>query len=145
MKINNSNEFGRLPIIELVDFEKENGISLPEDYRAFLLEHNGGVPSPNEIPDPSNIVTYILGMHNGEYYASIYKHIDMFKHRLPFSTFPIATDPFGNLFIMSVHPEGLGHIYFWDHEQEPPFQDGSYTENTYFVAESFSEFLQSLR
>jgi len=73
---------------------------------------NGGKPSPNRNERPDSIVTYVLGMHNGSYFASLYKHMDIFKGRLPLSTFPIATDPFGNLFIMSLHPNGHGHIYF---------------------------------
>src|ERR671922_1406841 len=112
--IETKNEFGSLQAIELNDFEIANNIKLPNDYRNFLLEFNGGKPIPNRNENPDTIVTYILGMHNGDYYASLYKHIDMFKDRLPLSTFPIATDPFGNLFIMSVHSGGYGHIYFWD-------------------------------
>lgn len=143
--IENINEFGKLQEIELNDFEKENSIKLPKDYRDFLLEFNGGCPDPNRNENPSTVVTYILGVHNGEYYASLYKHIDMFKNRLPVSSFPIATDPFGNLFLMSLHPEGHGHIYFWDHEGEPEYQDGHYTDNCSFVAYSFTEFINNLR
>jgi len=142
--IENKNQFGRLSEIELGDFEKVNGIRLPDDYRDFLLETNGGRPNPNRNKMPDTIVTYVLGMHNGDYYASLYKHIDMFKGRLPLSTFPIATDPFGNLFIMSLHSEGHGHIYFWDHEGEPEYQDGHYVDNCTFVAYSFSDFLNNL-
>jgi hypothetical protein len=144
MIINNSNEFGKLRAIELSDFEKTNNIELPEDYKSFLSEHNGGEPYPNKNVEPPTVVTYILGMHNGEYYASLYKHINVFKNRLPLSTFPIATDPFGNLFIMSLHPDNYGQVYFWDHEGEPEFQDGNYTDNCSFVAYSFSEFLDNL-
>ena len=144
VEIKESNEFGRLPLIELEDFELVNEIKLPDDYRNFLLEFNGGVPSPNLSPRPDTVVSYIFGMHNGQYYASLYKHIDMFNNRLPFGTFPIASDPFGNLFIMSVDPGGHGHIYFWDHEGEPEVQDGHYTENCSFVAYSFTEFLNNL-
>jgi hypothetical protein len=111
---------------------------------AFLLAHNGGEPYPNNNANPSTPVTYILGMHNGEYYASLYKHISMFENRLPLSTFPIATDAFGNLFIMSVHPANFGQIFFGDHEGEPEYQDGHYTENCRFVAYSFPEFLENL-
>lgn len=143
--IENKNEFGKLQEVELRDFEWTNNIKLPVDYRDFLLRFNGGKPSLDRNERPDTVVTYILGMHNGEYYASLYKHIDMFKNRLPVSTFPIATDPFGNLFIMSLHPEGHGHIYFWDHEGEPEYQDGHYTDNCSFVAYSFTEFINSLR
>lgn len=134
------NEFDKLSEIELGDFEKENDIALPDDYSAFLLEANGGKPYPGGNERPNTIVTYVLGMHNGDYHASLYKHIDMFKGRLPLSTFPIATDPFGNLFIMSLHPDGAGHVYFWDHEGETEYQDGHYVENCTFVAYSFSDF-----
>ena len=44
----------------------------------------------------------------------------------------------------SLHPEGFGHIYFWDHEGEPEYQDGQYTDNCSFVAYSFTEFLENL-
>lgn len=145
MQIERSNEFGKLPLIELTDFELENNITLPDDYKTFLLEHNGGKPYPNINPDRDIVVAYILGMHNGPFYASLYRAIDVYMTRVPFSSFPIATDPFGNLFLMSIHPEGHGHIYFWDHEGEPEFQDGTYIDNCRFVAYSFSEFVENLR
>jgi hypothetical protein len=139
------NEFGVLQVSELNEFENENNVTLPEDYRHFLLEFNGGEPVLSRNEDIGTVVNYFLGMPNGEHYASLYKHIDMFKERLPLSTFPIATDPFGNLFIMSLHPESHGHIYFWDHEREPEHQDGHYVENCSFVAYSFSEFIKKLK
>lgn len=144
MIVKTQNEFGRFQEVGLSDFEVENNIELPKDYRGFLLEFNGVEPTPNGNRSPSTVVTYILGMHNGGYYASLYKHIDMFKNRLPVSTFPIATDAFGNLFIMSVHPESYGHVYFGDHEGEPEYQDDRYVDNCSFVAYSFSEFINNL-
>lgn len=140
-----SRDFGLPTENELNDFETQNGTKLPQDYRDFLLKFNGGKPNQKTSFNTSTKVTYFLGMHNGDYYASLYKHIEMYKSRLPFGTFPVATDPFGNLFIMSLHPESNGHIYFWDHEEEPEYQDGHYTANCFFVANSFSEFVESLK
>lgn len=139
-----SNEFGKLSNEELSDFELANKIQLPDDYRQFLLTHNGGQPTRkiNKIPD--TVVTYILGMHNGDYYASLYKHVDMFSNRIPFSAIPIATDAFGNLFLMSIHEENYGQIFFWDHEGEPEIQDGHYVDNVSFVSDSFSGFVDKL-
>lgn len=142
--IQNTNKFGELGEIELRDFQKENGIALPEEYKTFLQKSNGIAPNPNQNKTPSAVVTYILGMHNGPYYASLYKHIDMFKNRLPLSTLPIATDAFGNLFILSVHQDRYGYIYFWDHEGEPEYQDGHYVDNCYFVSYSFDAFIHNL-
>lgn len=143
--IKSKNEFGILPETVLVDFEIANQLKLLDDYRRVLLEYNGGKPIPNRNENPDTIITYILGMHNGDYYASMYKHIDMFKKRLPLSSFPIVTDPFGNLFLMSVHPDGFGYIYFWDHEGETEYQDGHYVDNCYFVAYSFTDFINNLK
>jgi hypothetical protein len=142
--VREANQFGKLSEDELNDFESINRKRLPQFYRNFLLTHNGGEPFKQHNIHPSTLVSYILGMHNGEYYASLYKHVESFKHRLPYDTVPIATDPFGNLFIMSLHPENYGQIFFWDHEKEPTVQDGHQTENISFVAYSFEEFLENL-
>jgi hypothetical protein len=142
--IQSKNEFGALTKVELEDFEKANETSLPTSYKQFLLDSNGGQLKPNRNKIPDTIVSYLFGMHNGEYYASLYKRIEMFKGRLPYSTFPIAVDPFGNLFIMSLHEENYGQVYFWDHEMGAELQGGNYTDNCTFVAYSFQEFLNNL-
>src|SRR5690348_16435267 len=41
-----SNKYGPLSIGVLEDFERELKAPLPEEYRTFLLQHNGGTPSP---------------------------------------------------------------------------------------------------
>jgi hypothetical protein len=142
--VKQSNQFGELSEEELSDFEKSNHKKLPFFYRDFLLKNNGGEPIKQRNRHPSTIVTYILGMHNGDYFASLYKHIEMLKNRLPFDTFAIATDPFGNLFLMSLHSENFGQIFFWDHENEPSIQDGHQTGNVSFVSYSFEEFIENL-
>ncbi|MBS1656290.1 MAG: SMI1/KNR4 family protein, partial [Bacteroidetes bacterium] len=50
--IEKKREFGAIQEIELNDFEKENGILLPDDYKKFLLEFNGGKPIPNRNTNP---------------------------------------------------------------------------------------------
>jgi hypothetical protein len=143
--VTNLNSLSKLSEEELSEFEKVNQTQLPNYYREFLLKYNGGVPFKQKNRNPPTIVNYILGMHNGDYYSSLYKHIDMLGRRLPYSSLPIATDPFGNLFIMSLHPESYGHIYFWDHEREPEIQDGHNIDNISFVAYTFEEFINELK
>jgi hypothetical protein len=145
MVIENNNGLGKLPVIELEDFEKVNNIKLPKDYRAFLLEFNGGKPMPNVNPDTTRMVSYILGMHNDKYDESIYRVIEAYAGRLPFDSFPIARDPFGNLYLMSFNNEQHGFIYFWYHECESPVPDGNYVKNCHFVACSFTQFLEGLK
>lgn len=145
MNINEKNQFGKLSLPELEDFEKANNRKLPGDYRSFLLESNGGVPIPNVRPLSGRIVSCFLGMHNGPHYSSLYRAIESFSGRLPYDTFPIARDPFGNLFIMSLDEDCYGYIYFWDHENESPIADGNYVENCHFEAYSFSEFVDGFK
>jgi hypothetical protein len=35
---------------DVAAFEKLHGIALPESYRKFLIEHNGGRPTPTVFP-----------------------------------------------------------------------------------------------
>ncbi len=46
MNILHSNEYGSLDESALGAFEGEIGSRLPDEYRTFLLRHNGGVPDP---------------------------------------------------------------------------------------------------
>ena len=32
---------------DIASFEKQIGIQIPPSYRAFLLQHNGGIPEPS--------------------------------------------------------------------------------------------------
>jgi hypothetical protein len=129
MKVKEANSFGNLSEEELNDFEDTNQKTLPVAYRNFLLENNGGIPLNQNNQVPKTIVEYIFGMHNGDYYASLYKNIDIYKNRLP---------------LMSLNAENYGQIFFWDHEGESKKQDGHYTDNVSFVAYSFAEFIGDL-
>lgn len=44
--IHDSNKYGKLTERRLAKLEKQLGVRLPDDYRAFMLEHNGGRPEP---------------------------------------------------------------------------------------------------
>jgi hypothetical protein len=98
MEILHSNEFGKIQLKDISDFEEVNDIKLPDDYRQFLIEHNGGKPYPNISPILKSDVQWIYGMVHEPYYASLFQHLDMFQGRIPSWYFPIANDSGGNLF-----------------------------------------------
>jgi cell wall assembly regulator SMI1 len=150
MVIESPNEFGTLDENALVHFEKQHGIRLPADYRAFLLEHNGGEPNPNMIDFlesgrlQSDIVRFFYGIHSGPEWARLDLSIEAFKGRMPDEFIPITADPFGNQFVLGVKAPYESKIYFWDHERELDEDSHAIFENMSFVANSFSEFLNLL-
>jgi len=130
--------------------EQEIGIDLPEQYRIFLLKHNGGQPQPAGFhfkyesgPYTDSVVDCFLAIYNGPYdnFEDYYRTYKVIESRLPLNLVPIAHDPGGNLICICISGSERGSIYFWDHEKELQSVLG---ENVHFVASSFQEFLDSL-
>jgi hypothetical protein len=148
VKIKESNPFGALSQHTLDEFEQEHGLCLPDDYRRFLLEHNGGDPAPTNVIDfveggrpNSSDVQFMYGIHDGEYWARLEWHLDTLKGRVVQEGLPIAGDSGGNAYVLIARGEREGQVYFWDHEREtdpPSYQNMSY------VAASFTEFTEKL-
>ena len=147
MKIKQSNPFGALRPEDLAAFETRHALQLPEDYRRFLLAHNGGVPIPNTIDfvaqgaPTSSDVSAFYGLHAGEAWASLAWHMDIFEGRIPPDGLPIAGDSGGNQYVLIVRGARRGQVFFWDHEGEtdPPGE-----ENMSLVAASFTAFTGKL-
>jgi SMI1 / KNR4 family (SUKH-1) len=133
---------------QLDEFERDEGVQLPAEYREFLLTSNGGRPHANvDVPEFMEVVVNdFFGLQAGEEY-DLRGERAMYEDRIPPGTIPIAGDPGGNLFLLSVDGDSKGAVYYWDHEEEP--QDGgtdwSDFENVYRIAASFDEFLALLR
>jgi hypothetical protein len=47
MRIRDDRQWGQLNESVVADFERRHAITLPSDYRSFLLSHHGGVPEPS--------------------------------------------------------------------------------------------------
>lgn len=148
MDILTPNEFGKLQIKTLEDFEELNEIKLPNDYREFLIKFNGGGPYPNGVALQygDTDVQYIFGMHDGPFYSNFFAYLDAYVDRVPTGYIPIANDSGGNLFIMSLRPENFGEISFWRHEFELKEGDtADYFDNTEVLTNSFGSFLKMLK
>jgi len=142
--IRDSNRFGKLDLQTLSDFEKKHSLSLPDDYKNFLLEHNGGAPVPSANRTPETIVQWIYGIHQGEDWASLEWHIEILDKRIPSKTLPIANDAGGNKFLLSLRPDTYGEIWFWDHENEAEDNAEEYFDNISKSANSLSDFINNL-
>ena len=135
---------------EISLLEKELAIDLPESYTEFLLQTNGGEPSPDEFIVPrwegeASAVSFFFSI-SGDKGAGLKSEILSFKARIPDSIIPIGTDPGGNLICIGIDDANRGKVYFWDHEDELDENGESKLDfsNTYLVAGSFDEFLENL-
>lgn len=125
-------------------------MDFPESYRRFLLEHNGGRPSRDRFPirghplSKEGMVNRLLCIKDGDDY-SITWAMSMYEGRVPRHFLVIGKDPGGNNICLSVAGEDCGKVYFWDHEEEVAEGEEPGYENVYVIADSFDQFLASLR
>lgn len=131
---------------ELLAQEKYFKCQFPEDYKKFLLDYNGGTPDKTLIYFESDegVITYFLGICNDSIYG-IRNINNRFINRIPTNTLPIARDPGGNLFLMSIRGDDYGSVYFWDHEEEVYEDEEPDYSNMTLVAKSFTELVNNLK
>jgi hypothetical protein len=127
-------------------FEAEWGLHLPVDYRSFLLEFNGGQPSPNwcHVSGLRQSVTvdalFGLGVKPGLDLATWMRE---YREEIGADNVIIGGDAGANLFLLGKVREVEG-VFYWDHSHT--FAGSSEEEgNTYFLARTFSRFLEALQ
>lgn len=134
---------------QIDSFEHKLKIKLPTDYREFLRTQNGGRPHPSVMQilgDDSRTTTVaqIFALTHPVATCTVSNRLEVYNGRIPVSCIPIASDPAGNLFLIELASPNHGHVLFWDHEREVETDAQADYSNTYPVANSFTEFLQSL-
>jgi cell wall assembly regulator SMI1 len=131
--------------------EKELQFQFPNDYKAFLLELNGGRRPLKNILRYEGVdgiisetaIDSFFGVDCVENYSL--KNMYTFytsASRIPPSALPIASDIAGNLLCMDFKGNHSGRIYFWDHELEC---DLNGYDNLSLVANSFSTLLTQIK
>ncbi|WP_443938775.1 ankyrin repeat domain-containing protein [Pedobacter sp. MW01-1-1] len=133
MKIKLKETFQTINISQITDFESRLNIKLPEPYKEFLIEHNGGRPSLNNFKtfdgEIETDIQFFLGITNGLY--DIGKNREQLKNVIPVDFIPIAIDSVGNFVLLNAISN---KIYLLEHESLELF----------FVADGFNEFVNSL-
>ena len=115
---------------DLAELERRLGSRLPDEYRAFLADHNGGAPETNVFTvSPNNSA----GVNEYLSTRDIAETRARYGERLADGLVPVAYAEGGNLVVVSSD----GTVYFWDHELE---DEEPLTE----LAATFSAFRDSL-
>ncbi len=139
----------RLSESTLQAVEQELGVRLPEDYRKFMLEFNGGRP----VPEDSFDVQQCDQLSGVERFSPIDESDangvlatrKIMDGRLPPDTLAIADAPCGDLILLTINGHDVGSVFFWDHEDELISGGPPLYANAHRIADSFSEFFRSLR
>ncbi|KAK8801186.1 hypothetical protein WA158_001956 [Blastocystis sp. Blastoise] len=147
---------------DIAALESKLGLKFPEEYKKFLLEHNGGIPEPcGFVPvgndEPTEAVDFFLSI-GGDDYEDIYTVQqdckDIFEDACISQNdyVPIAVDGFGNKILICTGKKNNGRIYFLSAEQEN-FRENPNMYKTdencvncpfmYYVADSFDEWLET--
>lgn len=118
--------------------EQDWGITFSHDYKACVLENNGGRPTPNGIISSSGqerIFERLLSLNPQDPDNALNaRHLFATSVAQP-HLFPFGMDPFGNLFCFRKQGESIKDIIFWSHE----------TGTTEALCQTFSELLAALR
>ncbi len=135
---------------EIQRLEAETDVELPAEYRAFLLQHNGGTPAKARFDSKDQKLTSyvkrfapVCSDDDDEY--NLQREIEgITQYRyIPSNMIPIAIDPAENRIVLAVSGRDVGKVYYWawDEEPEKPTCSRKYMR---LVADSFNELLALL-
>jgi len=116
----------------------------------FLKKYNGGyvedaISNYHKNGEQKFLVTSLFGL-GLESNLDLLSQLRMYENRVPFNCIPIGGDAGGNIVCLNLSSGKYGYIYFWNHEKEVEFELGKMTINDlYFIANSFTEFFNSLK
>ena len=113
-------------------------ITLPDDYKQFVLKYDGGYPHPNhfKVDEKVEIFNNLVSLDENET-DNIYEVLEDLQNRIGDQLIPFAEDGFGNL--LGFDSSAYKNIVFWDHEKN--YDD--FKEST-FVCSSFSSLIENL-
>ncbi len=114
--------------------------ALPDDYRDYLLQQDGG-----RLEDNTEAVINVFGLGEVPDWTSMWHKLETFRGRVPAWLLPVAQDAYGNLFAISLRPSDFGSVWLWDHEEEADEGEPPSEENTQCKAGSWAGFLEGLR
>ncbi|KIV73185.1 MULTISPECIES: SMI1/KNR4 family protein [Bacillus] len=143
----NINPFGNATEEEIESFEEFLGCSLPDDYKIFLRDYNGGTSKKRysnffveelheEIP-----LDVLYGINVDQTFDLKECHEEFEEDMLPESLI-IGDDPGSGLIVLILEPKHYG-VYYWDHSFY--FAESSEDRNTYKIADSFGSFIEGLK
>ncbi|WP_430535384.1 SMI1/KNR4 family protein [Listeria rocourtiae] len=140
-KMNSENK--KIASKDIEAFESKHGLHLPQEYKAFLLEFNGGYPEKSNfiISDDEGVslVNKFYGI--GEESGDLGETFEILEGEIPDGFISIADDPAGNEICIGTEKSKYKEkVYFWRHDME----SDSEMDNMFLLAEDLQTFLNKL-
>ena len=128
------------------EWEAENELNLPDDYKKFMVKYNGGILYPlifnHNIPlelwPSGEELLYLDSLHPWDYGALLWRDESQSYPR-PKNTLEIGSDPGGIGVILSLQAQSYGQIFLNLSFAVPG--DGEPKLRNYHLANSFREFV----
>jgi hypothetical protein len=102
---------------QVADLERRIGVPLPDDYRQFILDYNGGYFERAEIafeaegcPLDNLRCLHGIGASHATSELATERHLAVFEGNDPPAVVPIGNTVAGGLILLVVHAESLGCI-----------------------------------
>jgi hypothetical protein len=142
--------FDPMSVEDVCALESELDATFPTDYVSFLLQYNAArmqhpIEFPVRKPGPfvrggslENCLGIIKESPECRTGSNIRSSVKAYRQRIPAGTLPIA-DTGGHPICLGIAGDSYGKVYLWD-----SIDEGA-DDNTYLVADSFTEFLGCLR
>lgn len=151
--------------VDLVALEAAHGFTLPADYKAHLLAHNGGWIRGGAVflqpaTEGGEVVERDISNFNAVKYGknTVESSLEDLGGDIHPDLVPFGDEAGGDIFVLSVGPQDYGAVYYIAHEfyTPPGFEyDEEADESTppapldyglgvHFLASSFEEFLNGL-
>lgn len=134
---------------EMIDsFEQHIGFQLPDDYKKFLREYNGGMQADGyptfyvEELNENIPLSVLYGLNTDKTESDLQDWHDEYADDLIPNSIIIGDDPGSGLIVLLHDPEAKG-IYYWDPAFN--FEQSTEDQNMYRIAESFSSFFDGLK
>jgi hypothetical protein len=102
-----------VPANTLAQFEARHCLTLPEDYKAFLLVLGAGSPEPDCYRDSSSGAFYYLALIFDPADDRMAAQCFAFPPPAETGFLTIGTNAGGDYFLLSL---ATGAVYYWDHE-----------------------------
>ncbi|RBW59437.1 hypothetical protein DS884_06775 [Tenacibaculum sp. E3R01] len=135
-KINFKKVNKKIELSDLMDFEIQFGFTIPEHYKSFLIENNGGVPVERVFwnGELELGVGAFYSLKHGDSNLGDILNIVYGDNSLPRFFLPFAHTRGGSDYVIDLREKRLNDIYIYHYDGSEPFK----------IANSFEEFINNL-